>query len=136
MNSQYITPKISSHRLSNKHEQFNLNYSTKHIFSQKYFMNTIHMNSETLGLLFMANHPIIGSICEPKFHGHFQPHTNQHMIYSTNYTINNPNSLWTVTVCPHGFLKIPHLDSKIWNRSDDSLRPQTNRSITKHLNKV
>ena len=47
--SQSITPKISSRWLINKHEQFNLNYSTKHIISQKYFMNTIHVNSKTFG---------------------------------------------------------------------------------------
>ena len=33
---------ISSLGLINKHEQFNLNYSSKHNFSRKYFMNTIH----------------------------------------------------------------------------------------------
>ena len=31
---KYITPKISSHGLINKHKQIYLNYSTKHIFSQ------------------------------------------------------------------------------------------------------
>ena len=48
MNSQSITPKISSHGLINNHEQFDLNYSTIHIFSQKYFVNTIHVNCGTL----------------------------------------------------------------------------------------
>ena len=50
--SPSITQKIISHGLIIKYEQFDLNYSTKHIISQKYFINTIHMNSETLGLLF------------------------------------------------------------------------------------
>ena len=54
--SSSISPKISSHGLIYNYEQFNFNYSTKHIISQKYFVNTIHVNSETLGLLFMANH--------------------------------------------------------------------------------
>ena len=71
-----ISPKISSHGQIYNYKQFDLNYSTKHIISQKYFMNTIHINCETLGLLFTANHPINGSLCEPEFHGHFQPHTN------------------------------------------------------------
>ena len=67
MNFQSITPKISPHGLINKYEQFNLNYSTIHIFSQKYFVNTIHMNSETLGLLFTANHQTSVPLCEPEF---------------------------------------------------------------------
>ena len=52
--SPSITPKISSYGLINKYEQFDLNYSTNHIISQKYFMNTIHMNNKTIGLLFTA----------------------------------------------------------------------------------
>ena len=135
MNSQSITPKISSHGLFNKYEQFNLNYSTIHIFSQNYFVNTIHMNSETLGLLFTANHPTSVPHCEPEIHGHFRLFTHHNTIYSTNYTMSNPNSLWTVTDCPNGFLKLPHLGSKIWDRSNGRSRPQTNRNITKHLNK-
>ena len=47
--SSSISQKISSHGLIYNYEQFDLNYSTKHIVSQKYFMNTIHMNNETLG---------------------------------------------------------------------------------------
>ena len=47
--SPSITPKISSYRLINKHEQFNLNYSTKYIILQKYLVNTIHVNSEPSG---------------------------------------------------------------------------------------
>ena len=43
--------KISLHGLINKHEQFILNNSTKHIFTPKIHV-TIHVNSETLGLLF------------------------------------------------------------------------------------
>ena len=136
MNSQSITPKISSHGLINKYEQFNLNYSTIHIFSQNYFVNTIHVNSETIGLLFTANHPTSVPHCEPEIHGHFRPFTHHNTIYSTNYTMNNPNSPWTVTDCPNGFLKLPHLGSKIWERLNGRSRPQTNRNITKHLNKV
>ena len=56
--SSSISPKISSHGLIYNYEQSDLNYSTKHIISQKYFMNTINVNSETLGLLFT---PIIQS---------------------------------------------------------------------------
>ena len=78
--SSSISPKISSHGLIYKHEQFDLNYSTKHIISQKYFMNSIHVNSETLGLLFTAKHPTSVPLCEPESHGHFRPHTHQQMI--------------------------------------------------------
>ena len=136
MNSQSITPKISSHGLINKHEQFNLNYSTKHIFSQKYFMNTIHMNSETLGLLFTAKHLIIGSLCEHEFHGHFWPHMLQHTIYSINYHTMSPNSLHPLSRTVHTTLKVSHFGSKFWDRSNGRSRPQTNRNIIKHLNKV
>ena len=128
-----ITPRISSHGLINKHEQFYLNYSTKHIFSQKYFVNTIHVNSETLGLLFTANHPTSIPHCELEIRGHFRPYTHHNTIYSTNYTMNNPNSPWTVTDCPNGFLKLPHLGFKIWDRSNGRSRPQTNRIINKIL---
>ena len=60
-------------------------------------MNTIHMNSETLGLLFTAKYPISVSPCEPEFYSHFRPHTHHNTICFTNYTINNPNSPSTVT---------------------------------------
>ena len=49
---------------------------------------------------------IIGSLCEPKFHGHFRPQTNQYMIYFTNYTINNPHNAHTVTAFPFWFQKL------------------------------
>ena len=96
-------------------------------------MNTIHVNSETLGLLFLANHPTSVPHYEPEIHGHFRPYTHHNTIYSTNYTMNNPNSPWTVTDCPNGFLKLPHLGSKIWDRLNDRSRPQTNRIINKTL---
>ena len=133
MNSQSITPKISSHGLINKYEQFNLNYSTIHIFSHKYFVNIIHVNSETLGLLFMANHPTSVPHCESEIHGHFRPYTHHNTIYSTYYTMNNPNSPWTVTDCPNLFLKLPLLGFKIWDRSNGRSRLQTNRIINKVL---
>ena len=113
VNSQSITPKISTHGLIKKYEQFDLNYSTKHIIPQKYFVNTIHVNSETLGLLFTANQPIIGSLCEPEFHGHFRPHTNQHMIYSTKHNPRSLNSPCTFTDCPKRALKILTIRSQV-----------------------
>ena len=136
MNSQSITPKISSHGLINKHKQFNLNYSTKHIFSQKYFMNTIHVNNETLRLLFTTKHLIIGSLCEPEFHGYFRPHTHQHAIYSIYYHTMSPNSPHPLSRAVHMALKVSHCGSKFLDRSNGRSRPQTNRNIIKHLNKV
>ena len=97
--SSSISPKTSSHGLIYNYEQFDLNYSTKHIISQKYFVNTIHMNSETLELLFMTNHQHRFHFVKPKFPSHFRPHTHHYTIYFTNYTINNPNSPWIVTDC-------------------------------------
>ena len=113
MNSQSITPKINLHGLINKYEQFNLNYSTINIFSQKYFVNTIHVNSETLGLLFMANHPTSVPLGEPEFHSHFQPYTHQSIIYSINHTTSSPNSPWTITDCPYGFHNFFTLRSQV-----------------------
>ena len=54
--SSSISPKIFSHGLIYNYEQFDLNYSTKYIISQKYFKNTIHMDSEPLGY---CSRPII-----------------------------------------------------------------------------
>ena len=140
MNSQSVTPKISSHELINKHKQFDLNYSTKHIFSQNYFMNTIHVNSETLGLLFTANHQTSISLCEPEFHNHFRPHTHHNTIYSTIYTINNPNSPWTVTNYPNGFQKLPLLGSKIWDRIKRSFKassqPKHHKALKSRVKQV
>ena len=104
-----------------------------HFHTKIYFRVTIHMNSKTPGLLFTANHPIIVSFCEPEFHGHFRPHIHHNTNYCTNFFIYNPNSSWIVTDCPHGFPKISHLGSKIWNRSTGRSRPQTNRNINKAL---
>ena len=104
--SSSISPKINPQGLIYNYEQFNLNYSTKHIISQKYFVNTIHVNSETLGLLFTTNHPIIGSLCEPEFHGHFRPHTHHNTIYFIIYEINNQNSPNTVSDCTNGLQKL------------------------------
>ena len=85
------------------------------------------------GLLFTANHQTSVPLCEPEFHSHIRPHTHHNTIYSTNYTINNPNSMWTVTDCPNGFKKLPHLDSKIFDRSNGRSRLQTYRNIHKTL---
>ena len=74
-----------------------------HFHTKFYLRVTIHLNSKTLGLLFMANHQISVSRCELEFCSHFRPHTHHNTICSTNYSINNPNNTWTVTDCPNGF---------------------------------
>ena len=47
--SHFHTPKSSSLGLMIKHEQFHLNHSTKHMFSQKLFCDHCFENSKTLG---------------------------------------------------------------------------------------
>ena len=89
--------------LINKYKQFNLNYSTIHIFSQKYFVNTIHMNSETLRLLFTANHPTSVPLCEPEIYCHFRLHTHRNTIYCINHATNTQFRPYTATDCAIGF---------------------------------
>ena len=76
--------KISSLGLMIKHEQFNLNHSTKHIFSQKiYFENTVSgivKPSVTIPEKLQIN----GSLSEPAIHDHFRPQSNQHMMVHLN----------------------------------------------------
>ena len=91
------------------------------------------MNSETLGLLFMANHPTSIPLCEPEIQWPFRPHAHHNIIYSINYTTSSPNSPWTVTDCPNELLKFPHFGPKFWDRSNDRSRPQINSIINKTL---
>ena len=131
--SPSITPKISSHGLINKYEQFNLNYSTKPIFSQKYFMNTIHVSSETLALLFTATLSTSVPLCEPEIHGHFRPHTHHNTIYSINYTLAAQTIRGLSRIVQMASTNFPHFGSKILDRSNGRSRPQTNRTINKAL---
>ena len=143
-NSIHYT-KISSHGLITEHKQFNLNHSIKHIFAQKYFVNTIHItihvtihitiyvNSKTIGLLFTTNHPTSVPLCELEIHGHFRSHTHQHTIYFINYETNTSNSPYKVTDCPNGLQKFQQFGFKFWDRSNGPSRPQTNTIINKTL---
>ena len=131
--SPSITPKISSRVLINKYEQFNLNYSTKYIISQKYFMNTIHVNSKTLVLLFTTNHPTSIPLCEPEIYGHFRPHAHHNIIYCINYDLRCPNSPHPSRTVHNGPKDFSHFCSKFWNRSNGRSRPQTNSIINKTL---
>ena len=96
-------------------------------------MNTIHVNSETLGLLFTTNHPTSVPLFEPEIQWQFRPHAHHNLIYSINYTASSPNSPWTVTDCPNELLKFPHFGPKFWDRSNGRSRPQTNSIIKKTL---
>ena len=125
--------KISSHGLINKHKQFNFELLDQAHFLTKYFVNTIHVNSKTLGVLFTANHRTSVPRCEPEILGHFLPHTHQNMIYCINQHQRCPNSPCTVTDCPKRLQQFSHFGSKFWNRSNGRSRPQTNRIINKVL---
>ena len=76
--------KISSLGLMIKHEQFYLNYTTKHINSQKLFLRTLFPGIVKPSFTIPDKSKIIGSPCEPGFHGHFQPLSNQYMINTKN----------------------------------------------------
>ena len=88
--------KISSLGLMIKHEQFNLNHSTKHIFSQKYIFENTVSGIVKPSVTIPKNPQFIGSPCEPAFPGHFRPHSNQYMIYYKFGEMKHPNS-------PHGY---------------------------------
>ena len=130
--SPSIKQKISSPGLINKHEQFNLNYSTKHIISEKYFMNTIHMNIETHGLLFTATLSTSVPLCEPKIHGHFRPHAHHNIIFCVIYDPRCPNSPWTVQTSPKDFhISVPSFGTdQTTTHGFNHTQPST-----KHLNK-
>ena len=72
--------KISSRGLMIKHEQFDLNYSTNTLFHKNYFENTVSGIVKP-SVTIIEKSQFLGSPCEPAFHGHFRPHSNQYMIY-------------------------------------------------------
>ena len=113
--------KISSRRLINEHEQFNLKHSLKHILSQKYCENTIHVLF--MGSLFMCHYSHEHYSCvtiHVTVHGSLKSmtisgliHTNT--IYFINYETNTPNSPYTVTDCPNGLQKFQQFGPKFWD---------------------
>ena len=90
--------KISSLGLMIKHEQFSLNHSAKHIFSQKYnFENTI-LGIVKPSVTIPEKSQINGSPREPAaIHGHSRPNAYQATI---QYTI---NTTYTQTAHTHGY---------------------------------
>ena len=112
--------KISSRGLMIKHEQFNLNYSTKHVFTKKIdFRVTIHVNSETLGSLFTSKYPISVPLREPDFYGHSRPHSNQNTFYFMIYETTPKNS----PQHSHGLSWAIHLSSIILTLRSQGLGP-------------
>ena len=91
------------------------------------------MNSETLWLLSMANHPTSVPLCEPEIQWPFRPHAHHNIIYRINYTTSSLNSPWTLTDCPNELLKFSHFGLEFWDRSNGRSRPQTNSIIKKTL---
>ena len=134
--SHFHTRKISSLELMIKHEQLDLNYSTNTLFHKNYFFRTLFLGIVKPLITIPGKSPIVGSLCEPEFHGHFRPYTHQRIIYSINYHINtqiSPQQTRTDQKC----LKIfPQFGPMFWDRSNDPSPSQTNRKIIKHLNKL
>ena len=126
--SQSITPKISSLGLIIKHEQFNLNYSTKHIISQKYFVNTIPMNSETLGLLFPAIHQSSVHFVNPNFVAISDPIHITIQFVSQIIQLTTPNSPSRSLISQMDFNKFKQFGSKIWDRSNGHSRLQSTQT--------
>ena len=91
------------------------------------------MNNETLGLLFTTKHPIISSLCEPEFHGHFLPHVHHNIIYCINYDSRYPNSPHPSRIVHNSPKDFSLFGSKFWNRLNGRSRPQTNSIIYKTL---
>ena len=95
-------------------------------------MNTIHVNNETLRLLFTTKYPISVPLCEPKNHGHFRPYTHQYMIYCTNQHINSPNSPYIATDCAERAPKI----LTFWSQDLGPIKRPLTASINSSINKV
>ena len=106
-----------------------------HFHTKIDFRVTAHMNSKTLGFTVPSTHQFIGSLCEPEFHGHFRPHTNQYMIYFTIFTTNNPNSPCTVTDGINGFPNFLTIQFQALGRIKRPLTVSFNSNINKVLKK-
>ena len=96
-------------------------------------MNTILVNSKTLGLLFTATLSTSVPLCEPEIHGHFRPHAHHNIIYCVNYDSRFPNSPHLTRTVHNDPKDFSPFGSKFWNRSNGRSRPQTNFIIYKTL---
>ena len=104
--------KISSLGLMIKHEQFNLNHSTKHIFLQKYIFENTVSGIVKPSVTIPKKSQIIGSLSEPGFHGHFQPQSNQYIIYHKMHQLITQISHGTATTAPFFFQKFVSIRSQ------------------------
>ena len=96
MSCNYTFHHIKILGLMIKDEQFNLNHSTKHVFTQKYIFVSLFMRIMKPSFTIPDKPQIIDSPCEPTFPGHFRSHSNQYMIYYKFGEIKHLNS-------PHGY---------------------------------
>ena len=125
------TSKISSLGLMMKHEQFILNHSAKHIFSQKcIFFNTVSgivKPSVTIPEKSQLN----GSLSEPAIHpGPMYTKKTFNTQINTNYTQTAHTHIWLLHFC---FKNLYQFGPKVWDRSDGPSRPHSTRTSTKHL---
>ena len=92
--------KISSLGPMIKHEQFYLNYSTKHINSQKLFFENTVSGIVKPSVTIPEKSQIIGSLSEPAIHGHSRPLSHQSMIYFNISKLRKNPSAVAVTAAP------------------------------------
>ena len=126
--------KISSRGLMIKHEQFDLNYSTNTLFHKNYFENTVS-GIVKLSVTIPKKSQFIGSLCEPTFHGHFQHHSNQCMIYHVKAQFNTKTSRGQSRLNHWNFKNSYQFSPKVWDRSNGPSRPHSTQTFTMFLNK-
>ena len=111
--------KISSLGLMIKHEQFNLNHSTTHIFSQKiYFCVTIPRNSKTLGFTVPTLNNSSVHLVNPQSTAIPGPmHTKQ--TFNAQINTNSTRTARTHTrLLQFLFQNLYQFGPKVWDRSD------------------
>ena len=83
-------------------------------FSHKiYFVNTIHVNNKTLGLMFTATIQHRFYFVKPEIHGHFWPYTHRSIIYSTICTLATPKQFVDCTDYPNELKECPTIRSQV-----------------------
>ena len=75
----------------------------------------------------------IGSPCEPAFHGHFRPHSNQYMIYYAKTKFKTSNQPWQSRLLLLGFKNSYQFGPKVWDRSNGPSRPHSTQTFVKYL---
>ena len=125
--------KISSLGLMIKHEQFSLNHSTKHIFSQKYIFENTVSGIVKPSVPISEKSQIIGSLSELAIHGHSRPLSHQSMIYFNISKLRKTHQPWQSRL-HQWLLKNSHqFGPKVWDRSDGPSRPHSTPTFVKYL---